>query len=341
MKSNYNNIINIDKMIKIYKKITVNTKHRGKIFDFNMFYTSNIISIYEDLKNKTYNHDRYNIFLIKEPKERIIMSEKIRDKIVNHLLSDYILLPIIEPLLIDENVATRKDKGTRMAIYYMKKYLNETHKKYHNFYILKCDISKYFYNIDHDILKDDLRLIIKDNDTYSLIDNIISSTNLSYINDSINSINNKNNLNLPVYRFNKGLPIGNQTSQILAIYYLNDLDHYIKEELGINCYIRYMDDFILIHHNKEYLKYCLKEIEKFLIKKKLFLNKKTNIYNIKNGIPFLGFKYFFKNDKLIMTIVSKTKRKIKRRIRRGETCIENYNGYLCFGDTKNFVYKYK
>ena len=339
MKNNYETLLDIDKMIKIYKKITINTKHRGKIFDFNIFYTTNMLSIYDSLKTKSYSHSKYNIFLIREPKERIIMSEKIRDKIVNHLVSDYILLPIIEPLLIEGNVATRKNKGTKMAIYYMKKFLIEMHNNYNNFYILKCDISKYFYNIDHNILLDELNKIIVDENIFNLVKNIISSTNEEYVNACISKINQNNHLSLPNYNYGKGLPIGNQTSQILAIYYLNDLDHYIKKELGIVYYIRYMDDFILMHENKEYLKYCKKCIENYLFhRRNLKLNKKTNIYSISNGLPFLGFKYFFKNNKLIMTILSKTKRRIKRRIRKGVTNVQNYNGYLCFGDTNNFIH---
>lgn len=337
-KNSYNYLLDIDKIIHVYKKIITNTKHRGKILDFNVFYTTNMISIYDSLTKKEYHHDRYNIFLINEPKARIIMSEKIRDKIVNHLVSDYILLPLIEPLLIEENVATRKEKGTKMAIYYMKRFLIDMHKKYKQFYILKCDISKYFYNIDHEVLLKELEKIVLDKDIFKLINNIVNSTNESYVNNCIDNINLKNNLTLPNYNYGKGLPIGNQTSQILAIYYLNDLDHYIKKELGIKHYIRYMDDFILMHQDKEYLKMCQRKIEKFLIKKKLKLNKKTNIYNINNGIPFLGFKYFFKKNKLIMIILSNTKRRIKKRIRKGETTIMNYNGYLCFGNTNNFIY---
>ena len=102
-----------------------------------------------------------------------------------------------------------------------------------------------------------------------------------------------------------------------------------------------MDDFILIHEDKNYLKYCLAEIEKFLEKEKLHLNKKTNIYSIKDGITFIGYRYLFKNNKLMMLIPSKTKRRIKKRIHRGNTNIKNYNGYLIYGNTKKFCFSYK
>ena len=338
---NYDLILDIDKIIKTYHNIILSTKHRDKIFDYDMFYSCNLINIYNSLKDRTYSHGMYNIFYILKPKPRIIMSEKLNDKIVNHLVSDYLLLPLLNPCLIDTNVATRRDKGTKGVIMYMKKYLLKMHAKYDKFYILKCDISKYFYNIDHNILFNKLSKYIYDKDILNIIKNIVNSTNYSYVNKKIYNINKKLNMSLPLYKYNKGLPIGNQTSQLLAIFYLNDLDHFIKEKLHIKYYIRYMDDFILIHNSKEHLKYCLNEINNVLEKDKLKLNDKTNIYNIKNGITFIGFKYIFKNNKLILLIPSKTKRRIIKRINNKETNINNYNGYLCFGNTSNFYYKYE
>lgn len=94
-----------------------------------------------------------------------------------------------------------------------------------------------------------------------------------------------------MYKTGKGLPIGNMSSQILAIYYLNKLDHFIKEKLKVKYYIRYMDDFILIHHDKEYLKYCLSEIKQELAKLKLQLNNKTTISEIHQGVNFLGYRF--------------------------------------------------
>lgn len=334
----YDDILDLDKIITTYHKIMINTKHRSKIFDYNMFYISNLVSIYNSLLNKTYSHGKYNIFGITEPKFRIIMSERLPDKIVNHLVSDYVLTPLIEPKLIEMNVATRRNKGSKAAIFYMKKYLRLMKNRYDDFYILKCDISKFFYNIDHEILLSKLSKIILDKDLYLLLSNMIHSTDLDYVNETILKIKNKYSLEIPLYEKGKGLPIGNQTSQILAIFYLNDLDHFIKEKLHIKYYCRYMDDFILIHEDKEYLKYCLTEIEKFLEKEKLHLNKKTNIYSIKDGITFIGYRYFFKNNKLIMLIPSKTKRRIKKRIYRGDTNIKNYNGYLIYGNTKKFCF---
>ncbi len=156
--------------------------------------------------------------------------------------------------------------------------------KYKTYYILKCDISKFFASINHDILKEKLKRRIKDKDALKIIFDIIDIEE-------------------------NGLSIGAMTSQILAIFYLNDMDHFIKETLKIKYFLRYQDDFLLFHPSKQYLKYCLNELEKFLKKEKLILNKKTRIYKSTNKFIFLGRKSNGNYAKF-----RDVKRKIKRRI---------------------------
>ena len=136
----------------MYNEIVVNTRFRNKIVRFEFFLASNLITILWVLRNRRYVHGKYNIFLITDPKFRIIMSENISDKIVNRLVSEYILFPVLEKKLISTNVATRKNRGTKAGIYYMKKYINKLKENYDNFYVLKCDIHKFFYFIDYDVL---------------------------------------------------------------------------------------------------------------------------------------------------------------------------------------------
>ena len=120
---------------------------------------------------------------------------------------------------------------------------------------------------------------------------------------------------IPLYEKGKGLPIGNMTSQIMAVYYLNELDHFIKEKMHAKYYIRYMDDGVLLSNDKEYLKYCLDKIEKVVSKYKLKLNDKTKIINVsKEGIDFLGFRFYVK-DKIIMKVRSDTKKDLKESLR--------------------------
>ena len=259
----YDRICDLNNIQKAYKEVCKNTKNKRKVFNYQQYKCVYIGRVYDVLKNKKYEVGKYNIFYINDPKKRRIVSQSIQDKIVNHLVSREILYPSLLPCLIEENVASRTGKGTKEGLRLFYDYKRICDIKYKKYYILKCDISKYFASIDKDILKEKLNKKIKDKDAIKIVFDIIDS-------DS------------------EGLSIGNMTSQILAIFYLNDLDHYIKEELKIKYYVRYQDDFLLLHESKEYLKICLKKIEEFLKKEKLKLNKKTRIYNSNNNFIFLG-----------------------------------------------------
>ena len=153
------------------------------------------------------------------------------------------------------------------------------------YYILKCDISKFFASINHDILKKKLCKKIKDKEALKIVFDIIDS-------DS------------------NGLSIGNMTSQVLAIFYLNDLDHFIKEDLKIKYYVRYQDDFLLFHQSKKYLKECFIKISKFLEKEDLKLNPKSRIYKSTNNFIFLGRNKFGKYAKY-----RNVNKKIKKRFK--------------------------
>lgn len=357
----YDTIIDLKKLDLVYKQVKNNTKNKVKLLEFENNYVSNMIYIKNILEEKKYRLNQYNIFIIKEPKTRLIMSLNITDKIVNNLISNYFLIDIFDKTLIDENVATRKNKGTHYGIKKLKQYLNEL--KGEDFYILKFDITKYFFNIDHSIIKKLIRKKIKDKDVLKLLDTIIDSTNEDYINEMIKKLKKreisktsdfkkiKEIESLPEYKFGKGLPIGNMSSQLLAILYLNELDRFIKEKLKIKYYLRYMDDGIILHKDKEYLKYCLDEITKILTKYKLELNDKTKIINIKNGFEFLGFKYFIKNNKVLMKVTNQTKRKFKRKIKNLNSLVLNnkldikylnqvkasYLGHLKYGNTNKLI----
>lgn len=160
----------------------------------------------------------------------------------------------------------------------IKKYINSIKLKHNKFYILKIDIKKYFFNIDHDILLNKLCSIVNKDIFY-----IIDSTNKEYVNDRISKlVEDKDYL----YRYNKGLNISSYISQILASFYLNDIDHFIKEKLGIKYYVRYVDDFVLIDYNYGYLLYCLGIIKKKLNVLGLSINNKTRVYDSKKGFCF-------------------------------------------------------
>ncbi len=175
-----------------------------------------------------------------------------------------------------------KIRGGRYADKSLTNYINEIRlkEKEKDIYCLSVDISKYFYNINHNILFNKLKKDIDDLDILNLLKIIIDETNKEYVNKTIYKLNEINNTNVPFYDYDIGLSIGAMTSQFLAIYYLNDLDHYIKEKL------------------KEIFKILEIEINKLDLK----VNPKSNIKNLKNGINFLGYKYILLEINLILNI---------------------------------------
>ncbi len=243
-------IVDVRDLLYIYEReVSVNTKNKRKIFYFDRFKMENIYDIKGIIESGDYKALRYNIFFISSPKYRVVMSLSIRDKVINHYVARYMLIPKLEKYLDIRNCATRSGMGYDYAINLVKRYI-ELNKKYGKFYILKIDISKYFYCIDHDILKGMLKDKL-DSYEYDIICSIIDSTNSSYVNERINSIreylinrdiNRRSEIEkIPLYDFNKGLPIGNMTSQFLSIFYLYKLDHYIVNSFKLKYYVRYMD----------------------------------------------------------------------------------------------------
>ncbi|MGM9850357.1 MAG: RNA-directed DNA polymerase [Bacilli bacterium] len=324
----YSDLYNIDNIIKMTDKVLSKVKNKERREKFLLYYSEHIISIKKRLESSDINLGKYNIFLITDPKCRVIMSQSIEDKVINHLIAEYLLVRVFDTRYIDSMCATRINKGSGYATKLMKKYLNEIKLKHNRFYILKLDIKKYFYNIDHNILKRILKDNIKDKKAINLLFKVIDSTNDTYINEQIiklkeNRIKNLSNEKLiletrkiPLYKYDKGCGIGDQTSQAFGLIYLNEICHFIKEELHIKYFINYMDDFIIIHYDKEYLEYCLDIIkDKLLNDYKLELNRKTRIYNINEGIEFLGYRYILKNNKVIIKLRNITKKNFKKNVK--------------------------
>ncbi len=161
---------------------------------------------------------------------------------------------------------------------------------------MRCDIRKYFDCIDHSILKRKLQNVFQEQEVLNLLYRIIDSYEKTP---------------------GKGLPLGNQTSQWFAIYYLDTFDRLIKESLHIRFYSRYMDDCILIHEDKSFLKECLSTMTNFAEKELgLEFNQKTQIIPIKNGVDYLGFHFYLTDSgKIIRKVRQQTKYKYKRRLR--------------------------
>lgn len=314
----YNNMCNLDNIIDMTNKVLKNIRNKRKVNNFENYKMEHIINIKNRLENKNFKFNHYSIFMITDPKYRIIMDTNIEDKIINHLVSKYILINTFENKYVNSMIATRIGYGTSYGIKLLKKYLNKL--KDDKFYVLKIDIKKYFYNIDHDILKKILKDNIKEKDSLDILSSIIDSTNLDYINKKIISLKNericklkdKKRINeiedIPLYKYNKGCSIGNQTSQNFGLIYLYKFNHFLKEKLHLKYVINYMDDFIILNKDRNYLKYCLKEIIKYLEDYKLKINlKKTKVYSINEGINFLGYIFCIKNNKVIIKVRNRNK----------------------------------
>ena len=369
----YDSITNIDNIIKMTNKVLSRTRNKKKVELFEKYKIEHICNIKRKLDNKDFTFNKYNIFMITDPKARIVMAEELEDKIINHLIAEYILVKVFENKYTDNMCATRIGKGTSYGIKLLKKYINDIKRKYDNFYVLKIDISKYFYKIDHNVLKQILSEKIKDKDALKVLYKIIDTTNDSYVNNDIEKLkdnrikyfkNNNNKYkdklineinNIPLYKYNKGVALGNQTSQAFGLIYLYKFNHYLKEELHLKYIINYMDDFVILHHDKKYLKYCLDTIINILHNEyNLDINiKKTKIDNIKNGIEFLGYFFSLKNNKLIVKVKNTTKKKFKTRINELKLLCDNniitkkdfnkyivsYKGILMNGNCNDLYYK--
>ena len=346
--------VNVYDLINIYEKeICKNIKNKNKINVFERNKIQNIFDIKSIIENSNYKVSRYNIFNISSPKYRIVMSLNVKDKIINHYITRNILINKLDKYLDIRNCATRRNMGYDYGIKLLLKYLS-IFKKYDKFYILRIDISKYFYNIDHDVLKE--MLIDKlDKDEYNVISNIIDSTNKDYVNKEIIKIKekllniDKNRYseidNIPLYNYGKGLPIGNMTSQFLSIFYLYKLDHYIVHNLKLKYMIRYMDDYVIISKDKEYLKYCLDVIKDKLEKEyKLKINsKKTFIIDSKSGFDFLGYKFRISDNKIYISVKNENKRRRNNNIKKLNYLYNSnkitYKRY--FNSMNNYMNSYK
>lgn len=286
-------ICDYENLYKAYKKAKCGKKFNGSSAKFQTMSLEGLHLLKEQLENQTYRMNPYNEFKVYEPKERVIKSCFFKDKVVQHCLCDNILHPRLASEFIKTNYAGQEGKGTHFGMDSLRDQMLEFYREHGlNRWILKCDIKKFFYQIDHEVLKD-----IVD---YHFPNEYVKWLNHLFI-DSTDGL---------------GLPLGNQVAQVYALLMLNGLDRFITGELGIKLYGRYMDDFYLIHQDKGYLTWSLDCIKEFVASLGLSLNGKTQILPFKNGILFTGFHHYITNDgKYIRKLTGSNKRKIRKRVR--------------------------
>lgn len=306
---------------------------KDNVITFEKNIEDELFRLQEELTSKTYTPGKYREFTIYERKPRKISAAPYRDRVVHHALCN-VIEPVFEKTFIFDSYACRKYKGTHKAVDRFTEFCRK------NRYVLKADIKKYFPSIDHKILFDKIKKKIKCKDTLWLIKIIIDHSNPQE--DVINYF--KGDDIFEPFRRRKGIPIGNLTSQFFANIYLNELDHYVKEELKCRYYIRYVDDIAILDESKERLWDIKSEIERFLEKDRLKLHpKKCMVFPTSIGTDFLGYRVFtthrlIRKDNSVKFI--KKMRKMSRLYREGildwkdiNPSVQSWLGHASHADT--------
>ena len=266
-------ICTIKNAIVAYRKARKGKRYRPEVLKFEQNREANLSRAIADIRDGTYTAGRYYCFKVYEPKERLIMALPFYDRVVQHMIVN-VIEPLFEKRFIFHSYACRKEKGVHEASKILSRWLyNLQVRQGKKIYAIKADIHHYFQSIDHEILKAEVRRYISDKRALKVLDHIIDHNG--------------------IYPDGVGIPVGNLTSQLFANVYLNILDHYIKHELHIKYYVRYMDDFVILGEDPAELRRILEKIEAFCNNRlKLQLNPKTTIVAAKNGVDFVGYRHF-------------------------------------------------
>ena len=301
-------IYDFENLFNAYKKAISCKRYRPDVMEYTDRLEENLIELQNEFIWKTYSVGRYNIFYVYEPKKRMIMSLQFKDRVAQHAIYS-ILNPYFEKQFISDSYACRVGKGTHRAIKKLQNWLRKTERKPKRFYYLKLDISKYFYRVDHEVLMGILQRKIADKDLLHVLSVIINCEDTHF---GLPLGADVGNVAYDELLGEVGLPIGNLTSQMFANLYLNELDQHCKHHLHLHYYIRYMDDIIILHHDKKYLEKIKQDIAGFLEKKlRLQLNNKTCIRPTSMGIEFVGFRVWSTHIKLRKKTAKKMKKRLK------------------------------
>lgn len=335
-------VTDYDNMYKAYRRVRSCNVGKMSALRFEINALDGIDRLQRSLLDGSYEMGDYIVFKVTYPKERIVKACAFKDKIVQNSLCKNVLWPMIDKYLIADNYASRKGMGTHYAINRFRQQLHNYYLNYGNVgYCLKLDVKKYFYNINLDLLKRQMRNYDFDESILSLVDLIIDSM----WHEERNGIK-------------YGVPIGNQTSQCFAVQYLNDVDHYIKDQLGQKYFGRYMDDSVLIGKNKSDMNEIKELVREKYAEHDLEMNAKSQVTPLHKGITYLGKRFeLAPNGKITERLTSQNIRHRYSEIHKkaalvalGEMTTDEYwtsfvawNGYAKHSDTyriRNELYKY-
>jgi retron-type reverse transcriptase len=281
-------IIDFENLLLAARQAQRGKRFRRNVLAFNYHREQELPRLQAELDDRTYQTGSYRTFRIHDPKSRLISAapyhESLRDgkaeRVVHHALCN-VIMPILERSLIADTYANRLGYGTHRALKRFTYFARSSR------YILQCDVRKYFPSIDHEILKTLLRSKLKCPDTLWLINTIIDGSNEQ---DRVIDYFPGDDLLTPTQR-RKGLPIGNLTSQFFANIYLSGLDHFIKEQLQIKKYLRYVDDFALFGDDRQQLADARLAIAAYLTTLRLKIHPiKSQLFETRYGANFVGFR---------------------------------------------------
>ncbi len=311
----FEEIIKIENLLLAWKEFFPGKRDKPDIQEFSLRLIDNIFSLHRDLLNHTYRHGSYQAFNISDPKPRSIHKATVRDRLFHHAVYR-VLYPYFDRKFIADSFSCRIGKGTHKALARLKSFVYKVSKNNtRTCWILKCDIRRFFASIDQDIIMDILKLHIRDGQILWLLGEVIGSFHST--------------------EFDKGLPLGNLTSQLLVNVYMNEFDRFVKHKLKVKYYIRYVDDFVIFSENRDYLENLIPQVDLFLREQlKLTLHpQKIFIKTLASGVDFLGWIHF--TDHRVLRTA--TKRRMIRRIGEHPTkeTISSYLGLLKHGNAQD------
>ncbi len=309
----YSQLISIEHLLQAWEEFKVGKRNRKDVQFFERNLENNLFFLNQALIKKTYHHFSYTAFNIYDPKFRHIHKALVRDRIVHHAVVS-LIEPIFDKIFIYDSYSCRKNKGTHKAVDRLEKFTRIVSKNYtRGCWALKLDIKKFFPSVDHEILVRLLNKKVTDPDILWLLMNVI---------ESFQSDQGKD----------KGIPLGNLTSQVFANIYMNELDQFIKHKLKVKYYLRYADDFVIISSKRVDLDQYLEPIISFLNDRlKLCLHpKKIILRKLSWGIDFLGYivlpHYILPRTKTKRRMFKKLEQ--KRELQNFNQSLQAYLGYL-------------
>lgn len=306
----FEQIYQFENLYKAYLRARRGKRNRKEVLCFEKDLEGELIQLQNELIWDQYHTGLYHTFNIFEPKTRLVAALPFRDRVVQHALIN-VLEPIWESRFIYHSYACRHGKGMHLGANCAQQWLREVKATHGHVYCLKADIAKYFPSINHETLIEILRYRISCKRTLKLCTDIIDS-------------------------WHPGLPIGNLTSQLWANIYLHELDMFVKQHIGIHRYIRYMDDFLIIHHDKSYLHSLRRIIEAWLMENlSLRLNNKTQVFpvgiNKGRALDFLGYRMWTTHRRLRKDSVKRMQKRLNKLQRQYK------DGLISLTDIKNRI----